>query len=224
MFSAENERIEFVRKMDPRSRPVESWLGLVEQGMKDTVRAQMVAAVKDYGTKPRTQWVRQWPGQCVLNGSQLHWTAEVECALREGGVKGVERYYRKWCDTLISMVELVRGDLTPIESLIMGALIVIDVHARDVIEKLIAEQCTAPTDFAWMAQMRYYLDSEQDGSQLWVQMVQARFPYANEYLGNTMRLVITPLTDRCYMTLMTALSLHLGGAPAGPAGTGKVSR
>jgi len=154
---------------------------------------------------------------CVLNGSQVHWTTDVEAALREKGQLGAKEYHEFLERQLADSVLLVRQKLSKQAKLTLNALIVIDVHAKDVVGTLVANEVDDAGAFEWISQLRYYWEADD----CFVKCVQTRFPYGYEYLGNSMRLVITPLTDKCYMTLMGALALNLGGAPAGPAGTGK---
>ncbi|KAK2510562.1 hypothetical protein Q9233_017619 [Columba guinea] len=95
----------------------------------------------------------------------------------------------------------------------------IDVHARDVVAKMITQKVDNAQAFIWLSQLRHRWSDEE--RHCFANICDAQFLYSYEYLGNTPRLVITPLTDRCYITLTQSLHLTMSGAPAGPAGTGK---
>ena len=131
-------------------------------------------------------------------------------------------------EELGKIVQLVRGQLKPLQRATVGALVVIDVHARDVVDEMASKGVDRLDDFNWESQLRSYWEHHErppskvaPTDTLVVRMINAVTLYGYEYLGNSSRLVITPLTDRCYRTLIGAIYMNLGGAPAGPAGTGK---
>ena len=98
-------------------------------------------------------------------------------------------------------------------------MIILDVHARDIVERFVRDSVLSDKEFAWESQLRFYWEMDKDDIE--IRQCTGRFDFCYEYQGLGGRLVITPLTDRCVMTLTTALTFYLGGAPAGPAGTGK---
>ena len=214
MFSGEKEEIGFVTPVDPRDKGVEFWMGEVEDMMFTSIRHVMKASIDNYREVKRTDWSLAHAGQCVLNGSQVHWTTEVEDAIK---ARKLPEYLTFLENQLLDTVALVRRKLTKLNSITLGALITIDVHAKEVVKTLCQLKVDNVNEFDWISQLRYYWENKD----LRVKCIQTDYPYGYEYLGNTFRLVITPLTDKCYMTLMGALKLNLGGAPAGPAGTGK---
>jgi hypothetical protein len=55
--------------------------------------------------------VRQWPGQIVLAVNSVHWTTEVEQAIKEYGKEGLDSYKDKLNKQIEDIVQLVRTDL-----------------------------------------------------------------------------------------------------------------
>ena len=78
----------------------------------------------------------EWPGQVVLCVSQIYWTLEVHEAIRSGP-QGLKEYYESLSKQLEGIVEKVRGKLPKQTRTTLGALVVIDVHARDVVLELV---------------------------------------------------------------------------------------
>ena len=237
MYSGEGERVPFKSTHYPTGS-VEFWLTDILCEMKATVQEQIVLSAADYRASPRGEWVLRWPGQVIIAGSTLFWTEEVEAAINADGNAGLHEYYNVSHAQLMELTRIVATKITKLQRKSIGALITIDVHARDVVRVMADSGVKDITDFQWISQLRYELcdkshpqleeqkkkgtspGSSAEGITL-VKQVDACFQYGNEYLGNSMRLVITPLTDRIYLTLTGALQLYMGGAPAGPAGTGK---
>ncbi|KAM6899568.1 dynein axonemal heavy chain 3 [Xenentodon cancila] len=216
MISSEKEIVPFTERIYPAQAKgmVEKWLLQVETVMLKSVRHVIHEGVMQYAEVPRKKWVLEWPGQVVICASSIFWTSEVSEAIQTNSLPA---YVEKCNAQIADIVELVRGKLPGGTRMTLGALTVIDVHARDVVAKLAEDHISSLNDFAWISQLRYFWEDED----VMLRMITTYLKYGYEYLGNAPRLVITPLTDRCYRTLMGALKLNLGGAPEGPAGTGK---
>ncbi|KFB36573.1 AGAP007675-PA-like protein [Anopheles sinensis] len=202
---------------------VEAWLGSLLTEMQDTIRsilAQMAQCLRS----PEFNFIvgfQDFCGQAGLLGVQLLWTSEAEIALHRCRTdKTIMRVTNnRFLNLLNSLIELTVKDLTRLERIRFETMVTIHVHQRDIFDDLVRFRIRTALDFEWQKQARFYFIDETDD--VIVKITDVDFIYQNEYLGVTERLAITPLTDRCYITLAQAIGMSMGGAPAGPAGTGK---
>uniref|UniRef100_A0A672USC8 Dynein heavy chain hydrolytic ATP-binding dynein motor region domain-containing protein n=1 Tax=Strigops habroptila TaxID=2489341 RepID=A0A672USC8_STRHB len=165
--------------------------------MRSTLRALIPEAMVTYEEKPREQWAFDYPAQVALTCTQIWWTTEVGMAfsrLEEGYENAMKDYNKKQIAQLNALISLLIGHLAPGDRMKIMTICTIDVHARDVVAKMILAKVESAQEFTWQSQLRHRWD---DGMKhCYANICDAQLQYSYEYLGNTPRLVITPLTDR----------------------------
>ena len=154
MVSSDKEKVTFTRVIDPvASRGnVEEWLLQIEDIMFKTIKSSTEGCLADYGKKEREKWVLgNWPGMAIIGVDMMQWTQGAEENMKKGGVPGLELYYDKLGKMMDGIVNLVRQPITNLQRSTIEAMIVLDVHARDVIkEDLIELNEASVNSFAWL--------------------------------------------------------------------------
>jgi dynein heavy chain, axonemal len=234
MISPENEVVKLYKTLFAHEN-IEAWLNDLEEIMFSTVYEETKACLENYPdiSKPRKEWIYfGYPCQSVITIDQVMWAHFIEQKFLEmdrnpDSIKEFSKYMEH---QIFELAELVTEKAPEIKKSLVERLIIINVHARDVVRDLVKEDVREKNNFEWQKNLKFYWEYERgnDGSsdakeryEVVIRQTNSRFIYGYEYLGNPERMVITPLTDKCYITLTSALHLNYGGAPAGPAGTGK---
>ncbi|XP_018374249.1 PREDICTED: dynein heavy chain 8, axonemal [Trachymyrmex cornetzi] len=210
MYSREDEQITLEKEVGCTGG-VENWLNVLL-----TVHQQSVGAVISLGLQSlRTPefdillLIENSVLQVGLLALQVLWTRDSEIAITTAKRdRTIMKRTNQWfLDLLNSLIEVTVKDLTKYTRI------------KDIFDELCRLRIRSIYDFEWLKQCRFYYDV--DTEDVPIKITDVDFVYQNEFLGCTDRLAITPLTDRCYITLAQAVGMNFGGAPAGPAGTGK---
>jgi dynein heavy chain 1, cytosolic len=235
MVSKDGEIVPFHEPIEITSQKnVKDWLKEIETKMQNTLAHLLEQAVVEdtftvtddleTGKTKFVDWTTKFPAQVMILAAQINWSMGVDDALAgTETAKALQSvlWMIKW--KLEVMANTVLNELPPEHRKKFEQLITELVRQRDVVRNLIEEGVSNGSDFRWLYHLRYNFNPKADKltEKLTVSLSNAKFYYGFEYLGIGERLVQTPLTDRCFLTLTQALHFRMGGSPFGPAGTGK---
>ena len=221
MVANDKEEVPFSTPLNLQGN-VEDYLGEITTQMQETIRDICRDCGSESDSMSCEDIVARFPAQVGILALQFNWTNDTEDALRKtrtdrSSMANANKKAQSVLNDFITMTVLDKWD--KLQRTNIETLITIQVHQKDVTEQLVKLKVKDPQDFEWLKQARLYWRVEKDVTV--ISICDVDFDYQHEYLGCKERLVITPLTDRCYVTLSQAIGMFLGGAPAGPAGTGK---
>ncbi|KAF8821953.1 dynein heavy chain family protein, partial [Cardiosporidium cionae] len=217
----DGESVQFTKGFKARG-PVEKWLPLLEDAMVKTLRECLKACIKLCLKEELDILHMEYPAQVVSCARQIVWCSRVEQTIQDisnGKIKW-EHIFEENAKSIEDFVTLVKGkDITLRQRQRVMCLVVEEIQHRDALEEIATKRNIECNSFDWQKQLKYYWKTEENDCV--IRQMNAELWYGYEYQTFSSRLVVTPLTERCWLTITGALQLKLGVAAVGPAGTGK---
>ncbi|KAJ8610166.1 hypothetical protein CTAYLR_008741 [Chrysophaeum taylorii] len=215
---------------------VETYLQTLFNAQASALRKRLQMSLERYPTQTRTQWVQESeaktkgrfvdPSQIALLVAGANFAGSVEDAINavaSGEHEALQNYAERHDGDLHDLVLIARTSLTPTERQRLSNLICQDAHGRDVLRRLVDDSRTRhKDDFLWQSQLKWRSIEQDTGRPtIKVETCDAAWEYEFEYVGNGSRIVVTPLTEKCFVAIARTLVVNIGCAVMGPACCGK---
>lgn len=191
------------------SKSIEEWLEALSLSSSSQLKALLSSSYKE-----EVLDIENYPGQVLLVKELVTFSNLVEKGIAGGSLKNIK-----------STLDIKLGEFTGIKHKLnklgrskVKNMILDLIHNIAVVEELINSNINSKESWGWLRQLKYYDEGNGNTSMM---ICKAKFEYTFEYQGNAGKLVHTPLTDKCYLTLTQGMLMGYGGNPYGPAGTGK---
>lgn len=137
---------------------VEVWMTAAEREMKSSLHKIVKEGVFNYASTPRLQWVQDQLGMTVCVGSQIWWTWETEDVfrrVRKGDKHAMKLFAERQTKQLLDLVGKVRENIPRLHRVKVNTLLIVDVHARDIIDSFVRDSILDAREFAWESQLRW---------------------------------------------------------------------
>ncbi|OMJ92391.1 hypothetical protein SteCoe_4833 [Stentor coeruleus] len=188
---------------------VEIWLDALSREMQSTLSKELINCLK---TDKVQSILPSQPSQLCSLSEVITFSEQCVKAIEGGTMNKLK------ADLQRKLAELTSARQTDALMLIKVKSLILDlIHNMEVSECLIENKVSSTNDWQWHRQLKFFIQQ----SMCMIHMVEAVFNYTYEYQGNAPKLVHTPLTDKCYLTLTQGMMMGYGGNPYGPAGTVK---
>ncbi|EFC42807.1 cytoplasmic dynein [Naegleria gruberi] len=187
---------------------VEQWLANLDQQMILTLQQLLLEC-----DKSKEFDMDAFPSQILCLQESVSFTRKCELAIQNNALPQLLNSVK----SQLSQFTSINAKDDEVVSMKVKALILDIIHNIDVVQCLIDGNVSSIQHWLWQKQLRFYIEN----GKCVIKMSNAKFDYTYEYQGNVSKLVHTPLTDKCYLTLTQGMLLGYGGNPYGPAGTGK---